>query len=280
MLQGELIRLLLDDGIYFGEFLVFPLGSVLLLVTGGICAFGGQSCPTDVINFDGQTETCDYLPNYPEAKNYGATGGLIGNDIYVSCGGKMWKYGKTSDRCYKFGSTTPIATMIKSRRYPASVVVNDKLLVAGGDNENEEALKSTEWIDPYTGSVESGPDLPKQSYAPCLILVNSTAAIIIGGWPNPQNKTWLYNFERGYQGWLAGPQLNTGRYAHACSIVKDSADDSKTIVIAGILLRYIIAPPRELTFPKFPCHFSSRHIVAKIILKQSMKPYFQINKLK
>ena len=123
--------------------------------------------------------------------------------------------------------------MRKKRRFAASVVINNKLWVAGGIDENWNQLISTEFIDPATGSVEYGPNLPKPSYAPCLVLINSTMATLIGGTPDPNNKMWMYNYDREDQGWVSGPDLNTGRHAHACGMVKDSADDSKTIVIAA-----------------------------------------------
>ena len=171
--------------------------SVSLLVTSGWCDDVGNffiPCPTKVINFDRQTKICDSLPNYPEDKTYGAVGGLIGHDAYVSCGGTQYDGTASppfSDKCYKFGSTTPIVTMRTKRRNAASVVMTNKLWVIGGEDENKKELKSTEFVDPAAGSAQFGPDLPKRSFAPCLILVNSSTALLIGGYPDPQDKTWI-----------------------------------------------------------------------------------------
>ena len=58
--------------------------------------------------------------------------------------------------------------------------------------------------------------------------------MLIGGYPFAQlDKTWMYSFEQEHQGWLAGPYLNTGRYGHACGIVKDTGNESMSIVIAA-----------------------------------------------
>ncbi len=140
--------------------------------------------------------------------------------------------GSASDKCYKFGFTTPIATMSNKRSYAVSAAVNNKLWVVGGENEHAYYLTSTELVDPATGSVEFGPVLPKPSQLSCIVLINTTA-MLIGGYPDPTDKTWTYNFEREEQGWVPGPHLNAGRQGHACGIVKDSANDGKTIVIAA-----------------------------------------------
>ena len=196
------------------------------MVTSGYCS-GGGPCPTEVIDFYGQNKTCNHLPDYPEGKNYGATGGLIDLDTYVSCGGNM-----IGDKCYKFGSTSPIAMMGQKRSRAASVVIGTQLWVVGGIGGNTN-LDSTEFVNPANGSVEPGPDLPKESYAHCLVRTNTTTVMFIGGSPDPQDKTWTYNFEREDQGWIPGPNLNTGRRRHACGVVKDLADESKTIVIVA-----------------------------------------------
>ena len=201
-----------------------------LLVTSGIC-IGNDPCPTEAIYFDGRTKTNYPFPDYPEGRNLGATGGLVG-DTYISCGGRVNEQ-SWSDKCYKFGSTTTIATMRKKRCQAASVVLGNKLWVVGGDDENGINLNSTEFVDPVTGSVEYGPDLPKASYAPCLFHINLTTVMLIGGVPAPLDKTWMYNIEQEQQGWVAGPVLNTGRTNHACGIVKDSVDEGKTIVIVA-----------------------------------------------
>ena len=205
-----------------------------LLVTSGWCgdADNFYPCPTKVINFDRQTKTCDSLPNYPEANIVRATGGLIGHDTYLSCGGKV-PGGLNSNKCYKFGLTTPIATMRKRRSLAASVVISNKLWVTGGEDEYGEVLKSTEFVEPDTGSIQSGPDLPKEAEAACLVLVYSTKAMLIGGYPDPQYKTWFYNFENELQGWVTGPDLIIGREMHACGIVKDSVEGKAMVIAAG-----------------------------------------------
>ncbi len=149
----------------------------------------------------------------------------------------MWD-GQYSDKCYKFGSTTPIATMNKKRSQAASAVVDKKLWVVGGRDENWYHLTSTEFVDPATGNVEFGPNLPKKSLAPCLVSFNTTA-MLIGGYPAPEDKTWTYNFMRENKDWVAGPDLNTGRSNHACGILKDSFDEGQTIVVlaGGIINR-------------------------------------------
>ena len=199
---------MVNDAGCFAKF-SFTLGSGLLLVTSGFCGHSGDACPTEVIDFYTQTKTntSNCLPNYPE-NNYGTTGSMVGNHTYVSCGGKGHD-GQYSKNCYKFGSTTPFATMPKRRMYGASVVINKILLwVTGGQDVNLNH-RTTDLIDPVTERMEYGPYLPMDSVAHCLVLINSTTAMLIGGLPDSRDKTWMYNFEMEHQGWVAGPDLNT-----------------------------------------------------------------------
>ena len=87
-------------------------------------------------------------------------------------------------------------------------------------------------MDPATGTVQNGPDLPKIAYQHCLVMVNSSTAMLIGG-QQIKPETWFYNFDNAYQGWTRGPDLNVGRVRHACGVIKDSADESKTIVVVA-----------------------------------------------
>ncbi len=237
--------------------------SVSLLVTSGSCV-GNAVCPTEVINFDRQTKTCYSLPDYPE-NVFGATGRLIGNDTYVSCGGYIiGMHGPRTDKCYKFGSITPIATMRKSKNYAASVVIENKLWVVGGIQEDDYSnlyyLNSTEFVEPANGRVQPGPDLPKRKYAACILKMNSTSVFLIGGWPDPQ-ETWLYNFGMEDPVWERGKDLNTGRDKHACGIVKDSADESKTIVIVAGKNSHIHTKVYIYTLYIHQCiHYRHRHL--------------------
>ena len=206
-----------------------------LLITSGVCGRIGDPCPVEVIDFNGGTETCNGLPNYL-GNVYGATGGLVGNAI-VSCGGYSTTSWTRHDKCYKLGTTTPVATMSKKRMYAASVVVGNKLWITGGSDDTYVTIKSTEFVDPVTGTVEPGPDLPQETCWHCMVMINSSTAMLIGRFalrvPNPRDRTWFYNFDNQERGWIRGPDLNVRRFSLACGVLKDSGNEGKTLVVAA-----------------------------------------------
>ncbi len=191
---------------------------------------------------------------YPEDVE-GATGNLVG-ETFLSCGGGQDNKA-TSDKCYKQGSTTPFAALRTKRRYAASAVVEGKLWVTGGEDANGDQLKLTEFVDPNCGTVQLGPNLPVESSAHCVVIIDSTKAFLIGGccgytrtkdntwfytprtamktgnWPSLKNKNWIYNFNSPERGWAPGPMLNEGRLGHVCGVIQDSGNDEKKLVIAA-----------------------------------------------
>ena len=142
---------------------------------------------------------------------------------------------KYIDKCYELGSTTPVATMSKNRTHAASVSIQNTMWVTGGEDENFIDLRSTEFVDPTSRTVRPGPKLPKETYAHCLVKINSSTVMLIGGHSDSMgltNKIWFFNFDNEERGWVGGPDMNTRRRAHACGIIKDSKKNPQKSLIS------------------------------------------------
>ena len=189
-----------------------------------------DACLTETINFKSRSKE-QVLPDHPENVK-GATGGFV-NGKFVCAGGKLIEEDSVTDKIYQIGSTDAVATMTEERNHAASCVVNNKLWNTGGSDKNGKDSKTTEMFDPKSGTVEPGPDLPVVSYAHSICFIESISTAMFIGGENNQYKTWFYKFGSGEQGWVPGPELDEPRFDPACGVIKDSEDESKTIVIVA-----------------------------------------------
>ena len=99
--------------------------------------------------------------------------------------------------------------MMIRRQLMSSVVLNEsKIWVTGGLFDDGERLNSTEVISLDQPSVQ-GPKLPFTVSDHCLVLVNSSTILLIGGIQNSQasNKTWIIDPSKDFQ-IKEGPSLN------------------------------------------------------------------------
>ena len=151
---------------------------------------------------------------------YGAVGGLLNKKALI-CGGilSFWDY---SDGCYVIGEGNDVVvTMTEKRLYAASVVHHKQLLITGGRNGNN-YLKSTEWIslEDGSGSSTNGGDLPMTLYGHSMVAINTSMAMIIGGYSNGySDKTFYFNPMEQPFIWTDGPPLMQARYFHASALL-------------------------------------------------------------
>ena len=70
----------------------------------------------------------------------------------------------------------------------------EKNLTLGGYNYESESLSSCEILKPPSSSFVAGPDLPLKLGYPCMAAINTTHAILSGGYGNGfQKGTYLLN---------------------------------------------------------------------------------------
>jgi N-acetylneuraminic acid mutarotase len=145
-----------------------------------------------------------------------------------------------SNRCYSLENNNWVsfASLNSVRLGAAAAQLKDgKLLVTGGSSVAELAkiyLNSAELLT--EGGWESKiPTLPIPITYHCMIAVNSTTVMVIGGQQNNQDlfgKTFYFTF--GEKNWTEGPELKNKRTTHSCGrIRRDKESQKMSIIVAG-----------------------------------------------
>ena len=111
------------------------------------------------------------------------------------------------------------------------MVGEESLFITGG-SEYDDA--TTEYIH-LNGSEDIGPDMPMPLDNHCLVKINATTAMLIGGYVfktrSHVNNTYFYDIPT--RTWSEGPGINVVRTHAACGIVRDSEDGTLMVVVAG-----------------------------------------------
>jgi hypothetical protein len=200
-----------------------------LLICGGYYTI--DTC--EVINLQSPATTCKNPPNFP-VRLYGAIGGLGCKENPIICGGLQ--NGVRSNRCYSLENNEWVtsASMNLVRAFAAAVRLQDsKLFVTGGGNGSIYNHNSAEML------IEEGwesnlPALPVTVQGHCLVTVNSTTVMAIGGFQNDHysGKTFFFTF--GEESWVEGPALKYERDAHSCGRIKrDKESPEMSIIVVG-----------------------------------------------
>jgi len=196
---------------------------------------GGKNPSTDtceVINLASSASTCKNPPNFP-ATVYTAIRGLGFKGNPIICGGDQ--NGALSNKCYSLENNKWVssASMNSVRVYAAAAQLQDgKLLVSGG-RDGSASLKSAEMLT-EEGWESSIPSLPVTIHRHCMVTVNSTTVMVIGGYQNGpfSGKTFYFTF--GEESWTEGPKLKIKRYVHSCGKIRRNKESQEmSIIVAG-----------------------------------------------
>ncbi len=203
-------------------------GSSKLLLCGGY----NQSTDTcEVINLAPSASTCKNPPNFP-ARVYAAIGGLGFKENPILCGGVQYDVG--SNKCYTLENNEWVssANMKSERAWTAAAQLKDgKLLVTGGYDGSD--LKSAEMLT-EEGWESNIPSLPVTIYGHCMVTVNSTTVMVIGGAQNGQISGKTFYFTFGEESWTEGPELKNKRRNHSCGKIRRIKDSQEmSIIVAG-----------------------------------------------
>ncbi len=197
---------------------------------------GGNNPSTDtceVINLASSASTCQNPPNYP-AKVYRAIGGLGFKGNPILCGGLQ--NGAYSNKCYSLENNEWVssASMNSVRVAAAAAQLQDgKLLVTGGFDDSGSDLNSAEILT-EEGWESNIPSLPVTIYAHCMVTVNSTTVMAIGGTQNNQYSGKTFYFTVGEESWTEGPELKSKREWHSCGKIRRNKESQEmSIIVAG-----------------------------------------------
>jgi hypothetical protein len=161
-----------------------------LLICGGYIT---DTC--EVINLTSTASTCTNPPNFPTTA-YRAVGGLGFKGNPILCGSVQNDV--PSNKCYSLENNEWVSSvsMNSVRVQAAATQLQDgKLLVTGGFDASESYLNSAEMLT-EEGWDSNLPSLPVTILDHCMVTVNSTTVITIGGWQNSQfsGKTFYFTF--------------------------------------------------------------------------------------
>ena len=192
-----------------------------LMIVGGFNDDDGSTNVTEIFDLDDETSICNVPSAYPFEVEYISVGVLGSNPIF--CGG----YGDSGNpkECFKYTiqGFKNFAKLTYEADYSASTVVQidqqDILWISGGNDMED---KSQEVYS--NGTITEGPRLPERLTNHCVLAINKTTVLVIGGLKNDtgyaSKKTFGYNFELGQ--WYNGPDMLNERVDHACGVIKNS----------------------------------------------------------
>ncbi len=184
----------------------------------------------EVINLASSASTCKNPPNFP-ATVYAAIG-FKGNPIL--CGG--YQNGSKSNKCYslEYNKWVSSASMNSVRVEAAAAQLKDgKLLVTGGYDKSGSVLNIAEMLT-EEGWESNIPSLPFTIRAHCMVTVNSTTVMAIGGLQNSQYSGKTFYFTFGEESWTEGPELKYKRRYHSCGKIRRNKESQEmSIIVAG-----------------------------------------------
>jgi hypothetical protein len=197
---------------------------------------GGENPYTDtceVINLASSASTCKNPQNFP-AKVSGAIGGLGFKGNPILCGG--YQNSVSSNKCYSLENNAWVssASMHSVRDDAAAAQLQDgKLLVTGGYVTSGSYLKSAEMLT-EEGWESDIPSLPVTIINHCMVTVNSTTVMAIGGFQNGQRSGKTFYFTFGEESWTEGPTLKNKRWDHSCGKIRRNKESQEmSIIVAG-----------------------------------------------
>jgi N-acetylneuraminic acid mutarotase len=115
----------------------------------------------------------------------------------------------------------------------AAQLQDGKLLVTGGVDASQSDLKSAEMLT-EEGFESNIPSLPVFIAGHCMVTVNSTTVMVIGGSQNGQYSGKTFYFTFGEESWTEGPELKNKRAAHSCGKIRRNKESREmSIIVAG-----------------------------------------------
>ncbi len=217
-----------------------------MLVATGYTAIS-EFAPTEIIDIDDPSVSCQSPDFFPLRKNVHAVSGLLLDSVPMVCGGYDYDIFDAEDRCLVLepsGQWTVVGEMLEPRQQAASILWNaDTLLVSGGfDNSgyksSSQLITLTESNDEetskYSISSRRAPSLPEIVSSHCLIKLNESTAFVVGGNERKRETFFLdLNIDLDHEvfDYAPGPELSIGRAAHVCGTLVNPGDGSDAIVV-------------------------------------------------
>ncbi len=158
-----------------------------------------------------------------------AIGGLGFNGNPILCGG--FQSNSQPNMCLSLvNNEWYFSRFMNLERYfaAAAQLQDGNFLVTGGNKlNNAEMLTAEVWV-------RNIPSLPVTVWAHCMVTVNSTTVMVIGGSQNYKASGKTFYFTFGEESWTEGPELKKKRVHHSCGrIRKNNESQEMSIIVAG-----------------------------------------------
>ncbi len=129
----------------------------------------------------------------------------------------------------------------------AEVQLEDgKLLVTGGSDDAGHILYSSEMLT-KDGWESKIPFLPVTIAAHCMVTVNSTTVMVIGGIQNGRTSANTFYFTFGEKTWTKGPVTKLRRRSHSCGKIRSGKESQEmSIIVAGGTDEYSVMSSVEI----------------------------------
>jgi hypothetical protein len=202
---------------------------------------GNQPSPVtnkvEIVDLETNLSVCQPATNLPQP-SFGNKA-LLYNNTPIVCGGyRSFLYDISSCYTYQNRSWLKGPELMRARRAHAMTIspfVSDasSLFVTGGLEGVAKPILSVEVLTD-SGWMTFSPSLPVPVDSHCMILVNETTAMIVGGKQNGiiSSATLVISDEQ--RQWSLGPPLKTPRFKHVCAMIPISdRDPNKVIITVG-----------------------------------------------
>ena len=205
----------------FNTLNLFVSGYTKVLVGTGLTSSGNRSDKFEIVDLENTMTYCKSVPNYPLAINSPAAG-LGSNEKPTICGGFDGKNRRSE--CYileiSWQQLPSLNQPVNLAEFSPSPFANKhhQLILSGGYTGSEsfatvQVLSQEKW--------ESLPSLPKRLNGHCMLLMNSTTLMTVGGYSDTfLENTYILDSLNPIQKWVTGPSLKEARYIHACGRIR------------------------------------------------------------
>ena len=192
------------------------------------CGSGGDEPAMELLDFSNSTDICNTQLEFP-TNVHSAVGGLLKNDVLFLCAKSVCYQSQNGESPVKID----VDMYVKGS---ASIVVENRktLWITGGYKLNNQVTTTKTYLaSPFQPNhfIRQGIELKKKVAHHCLIKLNDSVAVQIGGHINDYGPhlrdTWVYNIDNNYTR-HPGPNLNKARSKHVCGIIKRGTDGTQT----------------------------------------------------
>ena len=155
--------------------------------------------------------------------------GLSLDETPIICGGEKTP---SNSECYTYNDKWQ---QIQSMKYPSAFGAEvsshyaskkHHFIITGGRNGTDSNSQNYVRGMSYDGQWEDiTPALPNNLNRHCLVSINSSSLMAIGGRQNRNYVAATLILHDGSTSWISGPSLNTARYFHGCARIRLSFND-------------------------------------------------------